>query len=61
MCGIAEEGALAFTEIAMLTGRYFHLLDYRHGPIVISGEKNDHRHAAQTRRGKAPGCDGAGT
>ena len=35
--GIAEEGALAFTEICMLTGRYFHLLDYRHGPIVISG------------------------
>ena len=23
VCGIAEEGALAFTEIAMLTGRYF--------------------------------------
>lgn len=38
-CGIAEEGALAFTEIAMMTGRYFHLLDYRHGPIVISGEE----------------------
>lgn len=37
--GIGEEGALAFTEIAMLPGRYFHLLDYRHGPIVISGEK----------------------
>lgn len=39
VCGIAEEGALAFTEIAMLTGRYFHLLDYRHGPIVVSGGK----------------------
>ena len=38
VCGIAEEGALAFTEICMLPGRYFHLLDYRHGPIVISGE-----------------------
>lgn len=37
LCGIAEEGALAFTEISMLCGRYFHLLDYRHGPIVISG------------------------
>lgn len=37
LCGIAEEGALAFTEIAMLTGRYFHVLDYRHGPIVVSG------------------------
>lgn len=38
VCGIAEEGALAFTEISMLPGRYFHLLDYRHGPIVISGK-----------------------
>lgn len=37
--GIAEEGALAFTEIAMLPGRYFHLLDYRHGPIVVSSGK----------------------
>ena len=39
ICGIAEEGALAFTEISMLTGRYFHLLDYRHGPIVVSGKR----------------------
>ena len=23
----------------MLTGRYFHLLDYRHGPIVVSGKR----------------------
>lgn len=38
--GIAEEGALAFTEIAMLTGRYFPMLDYRHGPVVISNEKS---------------------
>lgn len=38
--GIAEEGALAFTEIAILTGRYFPMLDYRHGPIVISGKKS---------------------
>ena len=38
ICGIAEEGALAFTEICMLCGRYFHLLDYRHGPIVIGNE-----------------------
>ena len=36
VCGIAEEAALAFTEIAMLPGRYFHVLDYRHGPIVLS-------------------------
>lgn len=39
VCGIAEEGALAFTEICTLPGRYFHLLDYRHGPIVISDDK----------------------
>ncbi len=39
VCGIAEEAALAFTEIAVLTGRYFHMLDYRHGPMVI-GDKN---------------------
>lgn len=38
ICGIAEEGALAFTEIAMLSGRYFHLLDYRHGPVVIGNK-----------------------
>ncbi len=38
ICGIAEEGALAFTEICMLCGRYFHLLDYRHGPVVISDQ-----------------------
>lgn len=38
VCGIAEEAALAFTEIAMLTGRYFHILDYRHGPVVISNQ-----------------------
>ena len=37
LCGIAEEGALAFTEISMMIGRYFHVLDYRHGPIVVSG------------------------
>ncbi|MDY4582453.1 MAG: SIS domain-containing protein [Candidatus Faecousia sp.] len=37
LCGIAEEAALAFTEIALMTGRYFHILDYRHGPVVVSG------------------------
>ena len=37
--GLAEEGALAFTEIAMLPGKCFHLLDYRHGPIVINDNK----------------------
>lgn len=37
LCGIAEEGALAFTEIALVSGKYFHLLDYRHGPKVLNG------------------------
>lgn len=33
--GIATEGALAFTEIARVPGRYYHLLDVRHGPMVL--------------------------
>ncbi len=33
--GIADEGALAFTEIARTPGRYYHLLDVRHGPMVL--------------------------
>jgi Predicted phosphosugar isomerases len=35
MQGIATEGALAFTEIARIPGRYYHLLDVRHGPMVL--------------------------
>lgn len=35
MQGIANEGALAFTEIARVPGRYYHLLDVRHGPMVL--------------------------
>ena len=37
--GLAEEGALAFKEISQLPGNYYHLLDARHGPIVLIGEK----------------------
>ena len=37
--GVGEEGALAFTEIAMIPGRFFHLLDYRHGPMVLNDER----------------------
>ena len=33
--GIAEEGALAFTEIALMPSSYYHLLDVRHGPMVL--------------------------
>ncbi|WP_419491363.1 SIS domain-containing protein [Anaerotruncus massiliensis (ex Liu et al. 2021)] len=39
LCGIAKEGALAFTEVCMLRGEYFRLLDYRHGPIVVADGK----------------------
>lgn len=38
-CGIAEEGALAFTEIARIPGRYSNVLDYRHGPMVLNNSK----------------------
>jgi glutamine---fructose-6-phosphate transaminase (isomerizing) len=33
--GIAEEGALAFNEICRLHSNYYHLLDVRHGPMVL--------------------------
>jgi fructoselysine-6-P-deglycase FrlB-like protein len=36
LCGIAEEAALAFTEICLVPGKYFNLLDYRHGPKVLN-------------------------
>lgn len=35
LCGIAEEGALAYKEICQLTSNYYHLLDSRHGPAVL--------------------------
>lgn len=37
--GLAEEAALAFTEIAMIGGNCYNLLDYRHGPIVLNNPK----------------------
>lgn len=33
--GIAEEGALAFKEICQLPSNYYHVLDSRHGPMVL--------------------------
>lgn len=33
--GIATEGALAFKEISQLHSNYYHLLDSRHGPMVM--------------------------
>lgn len=37
--GLAEEGALAFKEISQLPSNFYHLLDVRHGPIVLIGAK----------------------
>ena len=37
--GLAEEGALAFKEICQLPSNYYHLLDVRHGPMVLLNEK----------------------
>ncbi len=39
MCGLAEEGALAVSEIARVPGRFYHLLDVRHGPMVLIDDK----------------------
>ncbi|MCY1713367.1 SIS domain-containing protein [Caproiciproducens galactitolivorans] len=39
LCGIAEEGALAFTEISLISGKYFPMLDYRHGPKVLNNAR----------------------
>ncbi len=35
IAGIAEEGALAFKEICQLPSNYYHVLDSRHGPLVL--------------------------
>lgn len=37
--GIAEEGALAFNEISQLPSHYYHVLDVRHGPVVLIDSK----------------------
>lgn len=35
--GLAAEGAIAFTEIAGVQAQSYHLLDVRHGPMVVVG------------------------
>jgi len=35
MAGLAEEGALAFKEICQLNSNHYHVLDVRHGPMVM--------------------------
>lgn len=37
--GIAEEGALAFMEICRVPSNYYHVLDVRHGPMVLINSK----------------------
>ncbi len=37
--GIAAEAALAFIEIAQVPGKSYHLLDARHGPMVLIGPR----------------------
>ena len=37
--GLAEEGALVFKEVCQLPSSYFHLLDVRHGPMVLIGKE----------------------
>jgi len=37
--GLAEEGALAFKEVCQLPSNYHHLLDVRHGPMVLIGKE----------------------
>lgn len=36
--GIAEEGALVFKEVCQLPSSYHHVLDVRHGPMVLIGK-----------------------
>ena len=36
---IASEGALAFKEIARIPSISYHLLDVRHGPMVLIDDK----------------------
>lgn len=37
--GIAEEAALTFKEICQQNSNYYHLLDVRHGPMVMIGKR----------------------
>ncbi|MGI6705233.1 MAG: SIS domain-containing protein [Clostridia bacterium] len=40
LAGIAEEGALAFNEICQLPANHYHVLDVRHGPMVLIDDKS---------------------
>jgi len=38
LSGLCEEGALAFKEICQVPSNFYHLLDVRHGPMVLISE-----------------------
>lgn len=37
--GVCEEGSLTFKEICQLPSNYYHMLDSRHGPMVMIGKE----------------------
>lgn len=39
LAGLCSEGALAFKEICQIPSNYYHLLDVRHGPMVLIGKE----------------------
>ena len=39
IAGAAEEGALAFKEICQVNSNHYHILDVRHGPLVMINKK----------------------
>lgn len=39
MAGLASEGVMAFCEIAQVIGHHYHVLDVRHGPMVLVNSK----------------------
>ncbi|MCL2866362.1 MAG: SIS domain-containing protein [Clostridia bacterium] len=38
LSGLCDEGALAFKEICQMPSNHYHVLDVRHGPMVLIGE-----------------------
>lgn len=66
LAGAADEAALTFKEICQLPSNYYHLLDVRHGPIVVlnqtsavivaMSDENDPYERALIEDVKAHGC-----
>jgi fructoselysine-6-P-deglycase FrlB-like protein len=40
LSGLCEEGALAFKEICQVPSNYYHVLDVRHGPMVLVNQRS---------------------